>query len=206
MNTAIYGGAFNPVHNGHLHLIEELCCADAGPAIIDRLILVPTAIPPHKSSSGLADGSDRINMLRLAVDGLPCADKIEISTIEFESSDKSYTYITLKKLKRIYPDDKFFLLMGSDQFLSFKSWYAYKKIVQLAEICAITREDSEQDAVSRFLHDNQDVFLHRASIMTSNPVIVSSTDIRNRVRAGESISTLVPPPVEKYIREHGLYV
>ena len=211
MNIGIFGGAFNPIHNGHLNLINCLTRITPDLQSIDRLILIPTANPPHKTSEGLISGEHRINMIKLAVfdnDNYDAelADRIEISTIEFESSEKSYTYNTLKKLKKLYPDDKFFLFMGSDQVLNFQKWYKYKKILELAEVSAITRNEREQETLRSFLLENQNDLMQRVSIMVAKPVVVSSTEIRSRVKNGEDISALVPKAVERYIMDNNLYV
>lgn len=211
MNIGIFGGAFNPVHNGHLHLINLLIRLAPNLKSFDKLIIIPTANPPHKSSEGLISGQHRINMLRLAIENkdnfdIDISGLIEISTVEFESREKSYTYNTLKKLKRLYPDDDLYLLMGSDQILSFQQWYKYKKILKLAEVVAITRNENEQEAVRQFLSDNQDDLLNRVSILVAKPVVVSSTQIRSMVKNGEDISDLVPKEVEAYIKENNLYV
>lgn len=211
MNIGIFGGAFNPVHNGHLHLINLLIRLAPNQKPFDKLIIIPTANPPHKSSRGLISGLHRINMLRLATENkdnfdIDISGKIEISTIEFESGEKSYTYNTLKKLKRLYPDDDLYLLMGSDQILSFQQWYKYKKILKLAQVVAITRNENEQEAVRQFLSDNQGDLLNRVSVLVAKPVVVSSTQIRSMVKNGEDISDLVPKEVEAYIKENNLYV
>lgn len=207
MRIGIFGGAFNPVHNGHLHLMEEICRFSQ----IDKLLLIPTANPPHKTGEDFADAADRFNMLSLAVSSrdnfsFDIRDKIEISDIEFTLEGKSYTYNTLKKLKEIYPDDMFVLMMGSDQLFSFKSWYKYESILKLACISAVTREELERERVGQFLADNKTIFPDGSvEVLTANPVVVSATEIRDRVRNNESIAYLVPPEVEKYIFEKGLY-
>jgi nicotinate-nucleotide adenylyltransferase len=210
MNIGIFGGAFNPVHNGHLHLIDLLTRIAPNQKNIDKLIIVPTANPPHKSSDSLISGEHRINMLKLAVFDdsnytTQLADKIEISTIEFESEEKSYTYNTLKKFKKMYPNDEFFLFMGSDQFLNFHKWYKYDEIQKLAKISAITRNEKEQELVRQYMLEHKnDVF--NAGAMVAKPVVVSSTEIRQRVKNGESIESLVPKAVADYIKENNLYV
>lgn len=212
MNIGIFGGAFNPVHNGHLHLINLLArmAPNGSNEQIDKLLIIPTANPPHKSNSGLISGEHRINMLKLAVFDennydAPLSHKIEISTIEFESEEKSYTYLTLKKLKKLYPNDNLFLFMGSDQFLNFHRWYKYEKIQKLAMISAITRNEKEQELFRQYLLEHKkDVF--NASAMVAPPVVVSSTEVRNRIKNGESIEGLVPKAVEQYIKDNNLYV
>lgn len=204
MNIGIFGGAFNPVHNGHLHLIDELYRSlSALKGGIDKLLVIPTANPPHKSSNGLISGEHRIAMLELAIKELEYARNVEISRIELESEEKSYTYLTLTKLRKIYPNDNFILFIGSDQLFNFQKWYRYEEILKLAEVCAITREECERQAVADFLNQNKD--LAGVNALIAKPVVVSSTDIRNRVANGESIDGLVPQSVAQYIKDNNLY-
>lgn len=121
LRIGIYGGAFNPIHNGHLHLLDTLYRAQTPFGGLDKLLIVPTANPPHKSAGDLIPATHRIAMIRLAVESLPCADKIEISTIELESREKSYTYTTLVKLKEIYPMGNSFCSLAPISFLTSKS-------------------------------------------------------------------------------------
>ena len=124
MKIGIFGGAFNPIHNGHLHLLDELYRAEMPFGQFDKLLIIPTANPPHKSSDGLISAEHRIAMIKLAIKELEYADNIEISSIELESTEKSYTYTTLVKLKKIYPDAEFVLFIGSDQLFYFPKWYS----------------------------------------------------------------------------------
>ena len=132
MRIGIFGGAFNPVHNGHLNIADSFY-EDLS---LDKLLFIPTAKPPHKSDEGLLSGEDRVNMLRLAVENKP----YEISTIEFERNDKSYTYDTLIELKKLYPDSEFFLIIGADQFIHFDKWYRYSDILDMVTLCTSARE------------------------------------------------------------------
>lgn len=199
----IYGGAFNPIHNGHLHLLDTLYRAESSLGRLDRLLIVPTANPPHKSACGLASAQHRVAMIRLALAELPYAEHIEISAIELESKEKSYTYSTLVQLQGIYPNADFVLFIGSDQLFNFQKWYRYKDILALAQVRAITRQESESQAVADFLAQNKD--LAGIEALVAKPVVVSSTQIRQRVAKGESIADLVPASVADYIKEKGLY-
>ncbi|MCM1114590.1 MAG: nicotinate (nicotinamide) nucleotide adenylyltransferase [Clostridium sp.] len=204
MRIGIFGGAFNPVHNGHLFLLAYLSKA----SLIDKLILIPTANPPHKTNENFASAEDRFNMLSLAVKNnldWDIAEKIEISDIEFKLEGKSYTYNTLCKMKELYPKDDLFLFMGSDQLLYFKNWYRYKDILNLASVMTIARQENEQAELKDFLAENQEEFHNSIGILLTKPIVVSSTDIRNRIKNKESIADLVPKEVEKYILEKGLY-
>ena len=203
MRIGIYGGAFNPIHNGHLHLLDTLYRAQTPFGGLDKLLIVPTANPPHKSAGDLIPATHRIAMIRLAVESLPCADKIEISTIELESREKSYTYTTLVKLKEIYPNGEFVLFIGSDQLFDFQKWYRYQDILKLAQVRAITRQECQRQAVADFLTRNKD--LAGISVLVAKPVVVSSTQIRQRVAQGERIVEILkqdrnsPIPVEKQV-------
>ncbi len=207
MKIGIFGGAFNPVHNGHLHLMDSLVQANG----IDRLIVIPTADPPHKTNENFVSAEDRFNMLSLALHNRDhfagnITDKTEISDIEFRLKGKSYTYHTLTELKKMYPDDSFYLFMGSDQFLSFKKWYKYQEILKLAKVVGLVREDGEHEKMRKFLTENTDTLPpDRICIDIARPLVISSSDIREKIKNGESIAGLVPENVEKYIAEKRLY-
>ena len=212
MKIGVFGGAFNPVHNGHLHLIEVLKRAPMQPdfTFLDKIILIPTANPPHREALGFADGKDRINMLHLALGDndlfRPDIDyNLEVSDIEFKLDGKSYTYNTLTELKRLYPEDEFYLFMGSDQLLNFKSWYRYEDILKLSYVVGFSRCESDRESIKRFLEENADL-KDRMFVVSAKPFEASSTDIRERLKNGESVEGLIPKSVENYIKEHGLYV
>lgn len=197
MKIGVFGGAFNPVHNGHLHLAE--CYVDA--LGFDKILFVPTSVSPHKSSAHLISGEDRINMLNLAIAG---NDKFEMCDIEFKRMGKSYTYDTICELKKLYPDDEMFLLVGSDQYLYFQNWYKADEILNAVTLCTACREDDELKKLERFKQTYPNM---KNSIISSfNAVVVSSSQIRYNVLNSKSISNLVPKKVEQYIREHKLYV
>lgn len=197
MNIGIFGGAFNPVHNGHL----DLAYSYYDELKLDKLIFIPTAIPPHKANEYLVSGTDRINMLKLALKDTP----FEISTIEFERKTKSYTFDTLNLLKKEYPNDTFFLIIGADQFLSFDKWYRYKDILEMATLCTCAREsDAERQSIVEF---SKKLGISDSFYLSSKKVIkVSSSEIRERIKNKQDISHLVLPSVQAYIKENKLYV
>lgn len=198
MNIGIFGGAFNPVHNGHLHLLK--CMLDSG--LVDKIMLVPTANPPHKTSVDFADAKDRFEMLRLAISEFD--DKCEISDIEFHLEGKSYTFNTLTELKRIYPNDELYLFMGSDQLINFESWYRYDDILKMVKIVAMSRDD--EDDLLAFLREKDDVYEDNAIVLDVPVVEVSSSQIRTAIRQNTGYESLVPNAVSEYIKEHKLYV
>ena len=125
MKTGIYGGTFNPIHNGHLHIVEEFRRGLG----LDRVLLIPTRVPPHKAAPDLASAGERFAMCRLAAQGKPW---LELSDIEMRREGKSYTAETLEELSALYPQDQFYLLMGEDMFLTLGRWYRPETIFSLA--------------------------------------------------------------------------
>lgn len=197
MNIGIFGGAFNPVHNGHIHLLNAYVKA----LHLDKVLLIPTANPPHKTSAELISGEHRMNMLKLAFAG---SEHFEVSDIEFRFSGKSYTYNTLMELKKIYPDDKFFLIVGSDQFFCFEKWYRADDILSMVTVVTASREDNEYSDLIAFKNSNAN--MKNTIVSSFDAVMVSSSQIRQMVKQGEDISALVPTCVNEYIRGNNLYV
>lgn len=196
MRIGIFGGAFNPVHNGHLNIADAFYEALS----LDKLLFIPTAKPPHKSDTGLLSGEDRVNMLRLAVENKP----YEISAIEFERNDKSYTYDTLIELKRLYPDSEFFLIIGADQIIHFDKWYRYEDILGMVTLCTSARENEEEKQL--IIKSAQRLGIKDRFYMSDRAVIrVSSSEIRDKIKHGSDVSSLLPKKVFDYISEKGLY-
>ena len=133
MKIGVFGGTFNPIHNGHIRL-AELYHKELG---LDKIIVIPTNIPPHKSAENVVSSVDRLNMLNLAFEQYPF---VEISDIELNMSGKSYTVNTISALKEIYPNDDLYLIVGGDMFLCFESWREYKKILSMCTLCSAPRE------------------------------------------------------------------
>lgn len=199
MRVGIYGGAFNPVHNGHLHLARGFLNAEK----LDRILFVPTARPPHKSDADFVSGRDRTAMLSLAIADEP---RFEISQLEFERQGKSYTYDTLCAIHALYPADKLYLIVGADQFFAFESWYRAKDILRMAVLLAGARSDAAEYRQMVQARDTMAVFA-QADVRVANldVVAISSDEIRAKIRRGEPIDPYVPPGVREYIFRKGLY-
>ena len=189
----IYGGTFNPIHNGHLHLIRAACAQLS----FDRLLVVPANIPPHKAAVDLASNRDRLEMARLATAGMP---GVWVSDIELRARGKSYTVLTLERLRAHFPECRFTLLMGADMLESFDRWHRWRDILKLADIAAFARNEGEESLLER-----KAALIGRARVVRVEPLPLSSTLVREKVRRGEDISDLVPEPVAAYIYEKGLY-
>lgn len=195
MKTGIFGGAFNPVHNGHLALAEQYKKALS----LDRIIFIPTANPPHKSSDGLIDGKHRINMLGLCVG----EDEL-VSDIEFMRDGKSYTYLTICELKEKYPDDEFFLIVGADQFFYFEKWYKFEEILSACTVVTAAREKNQYYEMLEFKAEHPK--LKDVVVSEFDVIDISSSQIRDMIKNGEDVSYYIPESVNRYIKEHRLYV
>ncbi|MCQ2460594.1 MAG: nicotinate-nucleotide adenylyltransferase [Clostridia bacterium] len=196
----IFGGTYNPPHVGHLNIAEQFVEAYG----LDRLLIIPTYVPPHKVSPNLASCEDRIAMCNATF-----TDPVyEVSTIEIGRKGKSYTHDTLKELKGIYKDAKFYFLCGDDMLLSLHTWYKPKDILKYCTIVAAVRTDGlsydvlKDYAVSRYRGPYEG---GKIQFLEIDPMELSSTEIRNKIKSGEKIDKLVTKETLAYINSRGLY-
>ena len=196
MRVGMYGGSFNPPHNGHLYLAKEVSRFLS----LDKLVIIPSNISPQKDNNGNIDPLHRINMCKEVFSD----DLFEVSDCEIARGGKSYTFDTLNFLKELYPDSELFLLMGSDMLLSFHLWYRFEDILSMCTVCAISREDDENAAV---LKEYSERMLSEGNvrIVDVKPFEVSSSEIREKISTGKSCDGLIDRKTEKYIKENGLY-
>lgn len=195
MRIGIYGGAFNPPHKGHVKLAEEI----KEKALLDKIIIMPSGLSPHKNSDSLVDSTHRFEMCKRAF----TADYYSVSDLEIKRQGKSYTVDTVTELKEIYPDDELFLIMGSDMLLSFHRWYRYDDILSHVTIVATTRQDDiSTDELKKY---SSEALKKDTLIIDFEPFECSSTQVRDTLLSGEDATYLVPEKVLCYIKEKGLY-
>lgn len=190
----IFGGAFNPVHYGHLALARDICTARRS----DGVLLVPSYNPPRKVISDLAPFEDRLAMLRMAIEDEPC---LHVSEIEASLETPGYTLLTVRALKKRYPNARFYFIIGADLLGEFESWYEADEILKEVTIVAGSRPGADV-VVPRNLPPG------RFEIVSTSMIDLASRDIRARIREGISLETLaelVPVPVAHYIVDHNLY-
>ncbi len=195
MRIGIFGGTFNPPHQGHKKLALEFMSRLS----LDLMLIIPTFTPPHKEAPDLATGEDRLNMCRLCF-GESC---FLVSDIELRRKGKSYTVNTLQQLKEQYPHDELFFIMGSDMLLSFHTWREPEEILNLATICAAAREDGLTAELCNYVEGKYPHRKDRFIIFDFDPVEVSSTQLRENLSQADA--DLISPQVENYIQERGLY-
>ena len=197
-DIGILGGSFDPFHNGHLS-IAKAAMHECGLA---QILLLPAKVQPFKIGREMASEEDRVAMVRLIARQ---NQNFIVSTVEAYSEEVSYTYKTLRTLKTQYPNDRLHFILGTDAFLSLESWYQGRALLQEFPFIVGVRPGykvSETEmTVERFRRD----YDARIKILHNRILEVSSTEIKENIKAGKSIRALVPVPVERYIHEHRLY-
>lgn len=196
--VGILGGTFNPIHNGHIHLAR----AFASRLALDRVLLMPTQTPPHKSASGLLKAPMRLEMCRLAAEE---TENLEACGIELERPGPSYTADTLRELTRRLPRARLFFLMGADMFLTLEKWHDFRTIAALADLCAAARHPGETERLARCAALMKEKYGARCHVEEIPVLEISSTDVRGLLASGGDVGDLIPRAVEKYIRARGLY-
>lgn len=194
---AIFGGTFNPIHNGHLHIAGQFAEIIGA----QKVVLVPTCIPPHKQVKDLAPPEDRLAMCRLVAQ----RPRFEVSDVELRRGGPSYTSDTLRTVNQEYPESELYLLMGEDMFLTLEQWHEPEVIYRLATVCAAPRSHGEEgklETYSERLHQKG----AKTLVCPIDYLPVSSTLVREAVKAGLNISAYVPQPVRDYILKNHLYL
>jgi len=206
------GGTFNPVHMAHLRIAEEareLCG-------LDRVLFIPVADPPHKPLAGEIPFHQRCQMVRLAIAGNRA---FELSEIEGELPGKSYSIHTIAALRRQYPGADLYFIIGSDSFLELGTWHRYADILRSCNLIVVERPGRQVSdplaalpvdirgelrytPASRSLEHRAGTRVH---FFAGCLLDISSSEIRRLAAAGNSISYLVPPHVEAYIKEQRIY-
>lgn len=195
IKTGIFGGAFNPPHNGHINLAKEAI----EQLKLRKLLVIPTFESPHKATK-LAPFEERAEMCRRAFSGISDKCEVEICEIERELGGISYTINTLRALKKRYEDARFFLLIGGDMLFSFTEWFKYESILKECEVCAAARGG---DSFSEMLEYATEI--GHIKVLPTNVVDISSTEIREKIQKGEDASEWITEDVRGYIEEKGLY-
>lgn len=200
MRTAIFGGSFNPVHNGHVNLVRETAEKNA----LDRVFVVPTYVSPFKKSSDVfvADGKDRIEMCRLAFRELLY---VTVSDYEIKKGGVSYSVDTVMHFRESFPEDELFFIMGSDMLLSFDRWYRYKDILKMCSLIAASRESEGCDLDELKRKSDELSALGKVIVTEISAFPVSSSEIREKILKNCDISCYMDKNVVKYINSGKIY-
>jgi nicotinate-nucleotide adenylyltransferase len=204
---AAFGGTFDPVHNGHLEIVRAIV-RNFG---VDQLLIVPAHRPPHKDARGIADAYHRYAMAALATLEEP---RVIVSTIELEAPERPYTFETIERLRsRTAAGARLFFVMGADSFKEINTWREPARLLSSTDVIVVTRPGCEVDSSPTVVDlregegesqvpDDGDRHIYLTGYVNNN---ASSTEIRRKVRDGESIVGMVPPRVADYIEKYELY-
>lgn len=198
MRIGIFGGTFNPPHKGHKRMVLEMMKA----ASLDKVLIIPTYTPPHKTAPDLASTKDRMKMCEL----LFSEDCFTVSDIEIRRVGKSYTVDTVSELKTLYPDDEFFLIIGSDMLLTFHQWREPQKILSMVTLSVATREEEiSPEVLSAYAKETLKLSEGDYILSRMSPMECSSTEVRERVKNKENLSDVLTDEVIDYIGKFDLY-
>jgi len=188
--VGIFGGTFDPIHLGHLITAQSV----REVRHLDKIIFIPSFISPHKSEIKTSSPEDRLNMIKLAVEGISFFDYSDLEVIK---GGVSYTVDTLREIKKKFDQVEF--IIGYDNIFTFHSWKDPDEILKLANIIVLKRKSSHPPQF-------EDKYYHQAIFVQTRGIEISATDIRERVKKGMPINFLVPANVMEYIYNNKLYI
>ena len=196
-SLGILGGTFDPIHMGHLRMAEHVFQRME----LESIVFIPAYVPPHKLGQDFAPAQDRYTMTELAVADNP---HFTVSDMELKRTGVSYTIDTIRQLHKQYADRELNFIIGADSVAQLHTWHNIEEILELTRFVAVWRpgyEDAMEELVRHLGEQAKEIVL-----LLDKPVYdISSTEIRTRIRQGLGLAGLVPPAVERYIYEHGLY-
>lgn len=196
MKVALFGGSFNPVHKEHINIVKAaIKCLS-----LDKVIIMPSNITPFKDGRLFASAEHRLNMCRLAFEGIP---KAVVSDYEISQSGISYSYLTCREFKKRYPSDERYFIIGGDMLENFSKWKYPEEILKCVTLAVCARVD--EDSFKKAQIDFSARFGKKLAVFDYIGKNISSTRIRTLAALGEGLEDLVSPEVEKYISEHSLY-
>ena len=221
MRFGLFGGTFNPVHLGHLRAALEVKEGFE----LEKIFLIPAALPPHKIPGEVVDASDRLQMINLALED---TTGLSVSDIELKRSGPSYTIDTVTHFKRALPEkSQIYLVMGLDAFLEIDSWKSYEALLVQVPIIVINRPETDRrlnnvgwermddylkSSISGDYKFSQSRSCYLAAdkqpihIFEVTALDISSTRIRSLIKEGRSIGYLVPRKTAEFIKSRGLYL
>jgi len=202
----VFGGTFNPVHRGH----EISAVGFYDKFALDKLLIVPANIPPHKQNYGDVSAADRLEMCRLCFGKYQNSRRIEVSDAEIKKDGVSYTFDTIEALCKIYPKETsvIYFLVGSDMFLYLEQWHKYRELLEMCVFAVAFRQSGNADAgaVQKF----RESLLQRGyktELLENTAFQISSTELREKLKRGVcGLREYISPEVLDYIKERKIYV
>ena len=196
-SLGILGGTFDPIHMGHLRMAEHVFQRME----LESIVFIPAYVPPHKLGQDFAPAQDRYAMTELAVADNP---HFTVSDMELKRTGVSYTIDTIRQLHAQYEDRELNFIIGADSMAQLHTWHNIEEMLELTRFVAVWRPGYE-DAMEELVRHLGEQAKERVLLLDTPVYDISSTEIRTRIRQGLGLAGLVPPAVERYIYEHGLY-
>ncbi|MFV0517584.1 MAG: nicotinate-nucleotide adenylyltransferase [Aminipila sp.] len=196
----IYGGSFDPIHLGHMHLaIQAKEQLD-----LNKVLFVPAKYQPFKLDKEVSSEKHRIDMLCAALEGI---ENMEISFIELSNNEISYTINTLMRIKESYNEEEceIFFILGTDAFITIELWHKSEDLLKNFSFAIGHRPGYKEDELKTCIDRIREVYNTNIVLLNNKRLLISSTEIKQKVKAGISIENLVPKAVERYIYENELY-
>jgi len=210
----LFGGTFNPVHSGHLNAAEIV----QKRFLLDKILFIPSYIPPHKDTAEIASPSHRLKMVEIALSGF---SHFVSSSLEIDAKEKSYSIITINRIKKLYPKSWIFFILGVDAFLEVDTWKDHEQLLEKCFFVVISRPGYLLDKAKKILEGkyrekmyklsksesvkDEMLFSFRIFLLPLDGLDIASTEIRGRIKKGDSIKGMVSERVEAYIRKNRLY-
>ncbi|GAX89227.1 nicotinate-nucleotide adenylyltransferase [Effusibacillus lacus] len=198
MRMGLFGGTFDPIHIGHL--VAARLAKEA--LQLDRVIFIPSGIPPHKSGREITPAGNRFEMVKLAVEQEP---DFSVSDWEIRREVPSYTVDTLESFASQFPDDELYFIVGADMLYDFPNWHNPGRILEICQVIGMTRPGFALDECRTLLRTSMLLPEHRIHFVEMPGLEISSTWLRDRLRQRRSVHYLIPDRVIRFIEENGLY-
>ncbi|WP_294372100.1 nicotinate-nucleotide adenylyltransferase [uncultured Clostridium sp.] len=196
----VIGGTFDPIHNAHLYIAYE-AQKQLG---LDKIIFMPAGMQPFKIGNKVTDSHLRYNMVEIAIESY---EKFSVSAYEIEKKGISFTYETLEHLKNILDKDcEIFFITGADCLMSIDRWKEAERIFSLCTFVVFSRGGFQSEEIRNKKKQVEDKFNCRIIVLELKQLEISSTDIRERIKNGKRIDFFVPEKIDKFIKEHNLYL
>ena len=196
--VGIMGGTFNPIHNGHLILAEharEYCR-------LDEILFMPSGNSYMKDCEQIPDGETRISMTALAIEDNPY---FVLSAMEVERKGPTYTCETLAELKKLHPETEYYFIVGTDNLFSIETWWKPEEILACCTLIVAARGAKDESAILKKAADLKEKYNARIILLPERKFDISSTEIREKIKRGESVRYLLPDKVITYIEKNRLY-
>lgn len=196
MKLGILGGSFNPPHLGHLYIAQSAYREFS----LDSVLLLPLGTPPHKAHIAPKEARKAMcDLLAQAGEGL------QVCTLELEREGYTYTVDTLQQLRRLYPEDRFYYLIGTDTLFQLESWRDYERVLTYTEFICVPRPGDDSGAVREKIDWFRRKYGKEILLSREAGPDISSTEVRKAIGEGKSTEGLLLPEIRQYIEENGLY-